>query len=140
MALKLWITRFVNIGFRETPFFNRYVASLGASETLGQSMPAPFPILTEQLIGHILVNLGLTHSGLDLYLKDDAVSDFSRKAQLCVLQFMGADNMSNPYYTVQLRRNNRFTRVLVVMVELLPELDFTRLHFNKDLVHQLNLM
>ena len=47
-----------------------------------------------------MVNLGVTHAGPDLYLKDDAVIDIARKAQLCVLQIMGAHNMSNPYYKI----------------------------------------
>ena len=80
-------------------FCNRYIACLGGSETFGQSVPAPVPILTERLIGQTVVNLGGTHAGPDLFLKDDAVIDIARKAQLCVLQIMGAHN-TNPYYKV----------------------------------------
>ena len=93
-------------------FCKPYIVCLGGSEIFGQSVPAPFPILTERLIGQTVVNLGVTHAGPDLYLKDDAVIDIARKAELCVLQVMGANNMSNPYYKVYPRRNDRFIKAL----------------------------
>ena len=121
-------------------FCNPYIACLGGSETFGQSVPAPFPILTERLIGQTMVNLGVTHAGPDLYLKDDAVIDIARKAQLCVLQIMGAHNMSNRYYKVHPRRNDRFTKALPALVDLVPEVDFTGFHYTKHLLHHLNVM
>ena len=66
-------------GVSRKSFCNPYIACLGGSETFGQSVPAPFPILTERLIGQTVVNLGVTHAGPDLYLKDDAVIDIARK-------------------------------------------------------------
>ena len=47
-------------------FRGPYIACLGGSETFGQSVPAPFPILTERLIGETVVNLGVSHAGPDL--------------------------------------------------------------------------
>ena len=70
-------------------FRKPYIACLGGSETFGQSVPAPFPILTERLIGQTVVNLAVSHAGPDLYLKDDAVLDIARNAKTCVLQIMG---------------------------------------------------
>ena len=121
-------------------FCKPYIVCLGGSETFGQSVPAPFPILTERLIGQTVVNLGVTHAGPDLYLKDDAVIDIARKAELCVLQVMGANNMSNPYYKVHPRRNDRFIKALPALGELFPEVDFTEFHYTKHLLHHLNLM
>ena len=121
-------------------FCKPYIACLGGSETFGQSVPAPFPILTERLIGQTVVNLGVTHAGPDLYLKDDAVIDIARKAELCVLQVMGVNNMSNPYYKAHPRRNDRFIKALPSLGELFPEVDFNEFHYTKHLLHHLNLM
>ena len=121
-------------------FCKPYIACLGGSETFGQSVPAPFPILTERLIGQTVVNLGVTHAGPDLYLKDEAVIDIAQNAQFCVLQVMGAHNMSNPYYKVHPRRNDRFIKALPALVDIFPDVDFTEFHYTKHLLHHLNLM
>ena len=121
-------------------FRGPYIACLGGSETFGQSVPAPFPILTERLIGETVVNLGVSHAGPDLYLKDDAVLDIARNAKTCVLQIMGAHNMSNPYYKVHPRRNDRFIKALPLLREEFPGVDFTEFHYTKNLLHHLNLM
>lgn len=121
-------------------FCKPYIVCLGGSETFGQSVPAPFPILTERLIGQTVVNLGVTHAGPDLYLKDDTVIDIARMAELCVLQVMGAHNMSNLYYKVHPRRNDRFIKALPALMDIFPEVDFTEFHYTKHLLHHLNLL
>jgi len=68
------------------------------------------------------------------------VIDIAQKAQLCVLQVMGAHNMSNPLYKVHPRRNDQFTKALPTLVDLFPEVDFTGFHYTKNFLHHLNLM
>jgi len=121
-------------------FRRPYIACLGGSETFGQSVPAPFPILTERLIGHTVVNLGVSHAGPDLYLKDDAVLYIARNAKTCVLQIMGAHNISNPYYKVHPRRNDRFIKASPRLRTEFPGVDFTEFHYTKHLLDHLNLM
>ena len=53
---------------------------------------------------------------------------------------MGAHNMSNPYYKVHPRRNDRFIKALPALVDIFPEVDFTDFHYTKHLLHHLNLM
>ena len=86
-----------------------YVAMLGSTETYGKFVPEPYPALTEAATGLRVVNLGYVNAGLDLYLKDPEVLDTAARARVTVVQIMGAQNLSNRFYTVHPRRNDRFT-------------------------------
>lgn len=114
-----------------------YVAFLGGTETYGRFIETPFPALIERGLGTTCVNLGVVNAGLDLYLHDPGVLHVAERADLCVLQVMGAQNMSNRYYGVHPRRNDRFLRASERLQTLYPEVDFTEFHFNRHLLGRL---
>lgn len=117
----------------ETP----YIVFLGSTETYGKFIEAPFPALVEAQLSQSCVNLGVVNAGIDLYLHDPSILDTAERAEVCVIQLMGAQNMSNRYYSVHPRRNDRFLRASDRLQKLYPEVDFTEFHFNRHMLGRL---
>ncbi|WP_353473284.1 DUF6473 family protein [Salipiger sp. H15] len=124
----------------------RYLAFLGGAETFGRFVEAPFPVLVERALGPVeaaeepgvpCVNLGVINAGIDLFLGDPAILNLAARAELCVIQVMGAQNMSNRFYGVHPRRNDRFLRASDRLQQLFPEVDFTEFHFTLHMLGRL---
>lgn len=114
-----------------------YVAFMGATETFGKFIQSPFPDLLRAQLPVDAVNLGLVNCGLDAYLNDPAVLEVARKAQLRVMQVMGAVNLSNRFYRVHPRRNDRFVAPSPCLTHLFPEVDFTEFSFTRAMLARL---
>ena len=87
-----------------------YVAVLGGTETYGKYTPRPYAELAEEYSGAKVVNLGAVNAGTDVYVSDQTVMEACAGASATVLQLGGAQNMSNRFYAVHPRRNDRFLR------------------------------
>ncbi|WP_322865116.1 DUF6473 family protein [Aquicoccus sp. G2-2] len=111
-----------------------YVAFLGGTETYGKFLPRPFPHLVEEKLGVTCVNFGQVNAGVDAYLGDSAVIEAASGAALTVVQVMGANNLSNRFYTVHPRRNDRFLRASQLMQSVFREVDFTEFHFTRHML------
>ena len=114
-----------------------YVVALGGSPTFGKYVARPYPALLEQAIGHPVANLGGLNAGLDFYLSDPAALRVASRARVAVVQITGADALSNPFYAVHVRRNDRFVVATQALRALYPEVDFTDIHFTR---HQLQVL
>lgn len=114
-----------------------YVAFLGGTETYGRFIETPFPVLLEQRIKVACANFGVVNAGVDLYLNDPAVMEILSEADAKVIQVMGAQNLSNRYYSVHPRRNDRFLRASERLQGLYPEVDFTEFHFVRHMLGRL---
>lgn len=114
-----------------------YVAALGGTETYGKFIPQPWPALTEAETGLRMVNLGCVNAGADVYLSDPGVMAVAAQSRLVVLQVMGAANLTNRFYAVHPRRNDRFLRASLALMTLYPEVDFTNFHFTRHLLRTL---
>ena len=71
---------------------------------------------------------------------DEAVAGLPRvlgSAKAVVIQVMGAHNLSNRYYSVHPRRNDRFLRASPTLASLYPEVDFTEFHFTRHMLSRL---
>ncbi len=115
-----------------------YIAFLGGTETYGRFIEYPFPARIEQRIKVACVNFGVVNAGVDLYLNDPAVMEIVALAEAKVLQVMGAQNLSNRYYSVHPRRNDRFLRASDRLQSLYPEVDFTEFHFVRHMLGRLS--
>lgn len=115
-----------------------YVAFLGGSETYGKFIKTPFPALVESDIGLNCINFGVLNAGVDVFLGDGFLLDFAGKAEATVLQIIGASNLSNRFYTVHPRRNDRFTSASDTLKAIYPEVDFAEFHFIKHLLNSLH--
>lgn len=111
-----------------------YLAFLGGNETFGRFVEVPFPALLDRLLGKTCLNLGSVNAGLDAMLNDAVVMRLARHADLSVVQLPGAQNLSNQFYRVHPRRNDRFLRPSRRLTALYPEVDFTEFHFTKHLI------
>ncbi|NIY96978.1 MAG: hypothetical protein HWE37_00550 [Rhodobacteraceae bacterium] len=120
------------------PLDGPYVGFLGGTDTYGRFIETPFPALCEAALDIPCVNFGVINAGLDLYLNDPGALHVAERASVTVLQIMGAQNMSNRYYSVHPRRNDRFLRASDRLQDLYPEVDFTEFHFNRHMLGRLH--
>lgn len=114
-----------------------YIAFLGGTEVFGRFVSEPFPAVAETLLDKTCVNLGGVNAGLDSFMSDAALMRIAQEAEIAVVQVLGAQNISNRYYKVHPRRNDRFLQARPKLIELYPEVDFTEFHFNKHLLSRL---
>lgn len=114
-----------------------YVAMLGGSPTFGKYVAQPFPALVGRALGRPVANLAALNAGPDLYLSDPAVLDIAAGAQVAVLQVTGAEALSNPFYSVHSRRNDRFVAATPALRDLFPQVDVAEIHFTRHLLQVL---
>ncbi|SEK43410.1 DUF6473 family protein [Roseovarius nanhaiticus] len=118
----------------------RYIAFLGGTETYGRFIQRPFPALAEDALDLTCVNLGWPNAGLDVLLHDSEILRTATRSELVVLQVLGAQNMSNRYFTVHPRRNDRFVQASALLRGIFPEVDFTEFHFTRHMLGCLALL
>lgn len=114
-----------------------YVAFLGGTETFGRCVPRPFPALVEEATGAMCLNLGQSNAGVDAFVGDPEVPRLLSGARLSVLQVLGAANMSNRFYRVHPRRNDRFLDASQTLSSIYGEVDFTEFTFNRHMLQSL---
>ena len=115
-----------------------YVAVIGGTETYGKFCPAPYPDVLEDHIGMSVVNFGAVNAGIDVFKDDATILDICSGARAVVLQIMGAHNLSNRFYSVHPRRNDRFLMAAPALRELYQDIDFTDFNFTRHLVQSLS--
>ncbi|WP_108484717.1 DUF6473 family protein [Oceaniglobus ichthyenteri] len=115
-----------------------FIAVLGGSETYGRYLTDPYPALLQDETGVKTVNLGYVNAGVDVFLNDETILEACRRARAVVLQVTGAQNLSNRFYTVHPRRNDRFVKASPMMKAVFPEVDFTEFHFTGHMLATLS--
>ena len=116
------------------PTDGAYLALLGGTETYGRFVQAPFSALLGRGMALPAVNLASMNAGPDLYLNEPELLRIAAQARVAVVQVMGAQNISNRYYTVHPRRNDRFLAASPLLKALFPEVDFTEFNFTRHLL------
>ncbi|MBK0327712.1 hypothetical protein I5535_10405 [Rhodobacteraceae bacterium F11138] len=114
-----------------------YVAFLGSSDTYGKFIDRPFPALAEDKLGVPCINLGCVNAGVDAILQDDEIMRIAGAAECAVVQAPEAQNLSNRFYRVHPRRNDRFLEATPLLAAIYDEVDFTDFHFNKHMLFTL---
>lgn len=115
-----------------------YIAFVGSTETYGKFIADPFPALVEQRLGTTCVNLGQLNAGIDAFMHDPFVLEAASGAEVAVIQVMGAQNMTNRFYSVHPRRNDRFVAASTLLKTIFREIDFADFHFNKHMLTALH--
>jgi hypothetical protein len=110
------------------------VAMLGGAETYGRFIETPYPALIEERLGTTVLNLGYPNAGVDVFLNERAVIDMCRKAKVTVIQVLGAQNLTNRFYSVHPRRNDRFVRASQLLQTIYRDMDFTEFNFTRHLL------
>jgi len=111
-----------------------YLAVLGGTESYGRFIVAPYAALVEEHLGIPVANLACQNAGPDVYLADRPTLDVAAEAHAAVVQLTGAQNMTNRYFTVHPRRNDRFIAATPLLRSLYREVDFTEIHFTRHLM------
>jgi Domain of unknown function (DUF6473) len=109
-----------------------YIAMLGGSETFGRFVL--WPALCEDRLGIPVANLGCLNAGPDVFLSDAGLLEVAGQAHVAVLQIVGAQNLSNRFYSVHPRRNDRFLAATPLLRGLYRDVDFTEIHFTRHLI------
>ncbi|MEO0990880.1 MAG: DUF6473 family protein [Pseudomonadota bacterium] len=113
------------------------VVMIGSSEVFGKFIPKPLPDLLEIAQDRQVVNLGCMHASPEAFLKDPILQEVCQGARCAMVQVMGAQNLSNPYFNVHPRRNDRFLHASADLRALYPGLDLTDIHFTGHLLRTL---
>ncbi|MGL6209694.1 MAG: DUF6473 family protein, partial [Paracoccaceae bacterium] len=103
-------------------------------ETYGKYVPRPYPALIEAETGIRMVNLGCVNAGMDVYLNEPAVTEIAAAADVVVIQIVGAQNLTNRFYAVHPRRNDRFLGATPLLRSIFREVDFTEFNFTKHML------
>ena len=120
------------------PLDGRYIAFVGGSETYGKFIAQPFAALVEAQSGEVCVNFGVANASIDAFVNEPAILAACHDAAINVVQITGAQNMSNRFYTVHPRRNDRFLRASTVLRAIFPEVDFAELCFTRHMLGALH--
>ncbi len=114
-----------------------YAAFLGGTETYGKFIAQPFSALVEVRTGIKCVNFGWPNAGVDVFLNDVGILMGTAKAQVTVLQVPCLTNMTNRFYSVHPRRNDRFLEASSTLRAIYGEVDFTEFHFVRHMLQRL---
>lgn len=111
-----------------------YVAVLGASESYGKYVERPFCDLVQGQLGLNVVNLSCLNAGVDVFLNEQAVTRIAGRAEAVIVQVMGAQNLSNRFYAVHPRRNDRFLGATPLLRSIFRNVDFTEFAFTRHML------
>lgn len=114
-----------------------FVAFVGSTETYGKFIAEPYPSLVEKSLQLACINFGLLNAGIDAFVHDPFVVETASQAEVTVVQVMGAQNMTNRFYTVHPRRNDRFVSASSLLQTIYREIDFSEFNFNKHMLSDL---
>lgn len=111
-----------------------YLAFVGGTETFGKFIDQPLPALVEKELGQTCVNFGCVNGGVDAFVNDPTIMAACHDAQVTVVQIMGANYLSNRFYSVHPRRNDRFLRASTVMQAIYNDIDFSDFTFTRHML------
>jgi hypothetical protein len=111
-----------------------YLAFIGSNETYGKFIAEPFPALVENVLGITCANFGQMNAGVDVFCQDKSILQAASRARVTVIQVLGAQNMTNRFYTVHPRRNDRFVAASSTLKSIYREVDFSDFHFTKHMI------
>ena len=111
-----------------------YLAFIGGTETYGKFIDKPLPALIERDLRQTCVNFGCVNGGVDAFVNDPTIMAACHDADLTVVQVMGANYLSNRFYSVHPRRNDRFLRASTVMQAIYSDVDFSDFTFTRHML------
>ena len=114
-----------------------YVAFIGGTEIYGKFIAKPLPTLVEEALGVTCVNFGQLNAGVDVFAHDPFVMEAATAADVTVVQILGAAHMTNRFYTVHPRRNDRFVEASTLLKTIYRDVDFADFHFNRHMLLEL---
>lgn len=114
-----------------------YLAFVGGTETYGKYIESPFPALVERRVGRACVNFGCVNGGVDAFVNDPTIMAACHDADMTIVQVMGANFLSNRFYSVHPRRNDRFLRASTVLQAIFNDVDFSDFNYTRHMLGKL---
>jgi hypothetical protein len=114
-----------------------HVLFFGGTVTYGKFVPRPYPAMIESQTPLAAVNLGAVNAGPDLYVNDSDLLAMTGRAAATVVQIPGVPNMTNRYYSVHPRRNDRFLKASALLRTVYRDVDFSTFHFTRHMLQTL---
>ncbi|CTQ50075.1 DUF6473 family protein [Jannaschia donghaensis] len=116
------------------PLDGAYTVVIGGCEVYGRYVEDPFTDQLAELTGRRVVNLGVRNAGLDVFSFDDRLLRVLSRAEVAIVQLTGAHNISNRFYTVHPRRNDRFLEAARPLTNLYRDIDFSDFSFTRHML------
>ncbi len=114
-----------------------YVACLGAAQTFGRYVQAPYPTLISRALGIEVANFGAGGAGPGLFLRDSALVEAASNAKVCIIQVMSARSLSNRLFRVKVNRNAQIDAVSKALEELFPHVDFDTFTYAHNMLNKM---
>jgi len=111
-----------------------HISVLGGTGTYGKFVEYPYATILESELGRACVNFGVMNGGIDVFLNDPVVLSACQSAEATVVQVLGAQNLSNRFYRVHPRRNDRFVAASTVLRALYNDVDFSEFNFTRHML------
>lgn len=102
---------------------------LGGAETRAEGLDRPWPALLGRACGVAMRNLGVAHAGPQLYLDDPGLRHAIEAAPVAVIAPLAPANVSNRFYRVHRRANDRYVGRSRALALLFPEVDMSDVHY-----------
>lgn len=116
------------------PLDGDYFVTLGGSETFGRFVETPFPALLGDMTGIPVANLGVMYAGSEMVSRHPDLLTVCQNAKAVIVQVPGLPNMTNRFYSVHPRRNDRVLRSSQLLRSMYPGVDFADIHFTGHLL------
>ncbi|WP_415921392.1 DUF6473 family protein [Tateyamaria sp. SN6-1] len=117
-----------------------FVAFFGGTTTYGKFIQTPFPNLIEERLGKTCINFGCMNGGIDIYAADPVLREAAINASVTVIQVTSPRNMSNRFYKVHPRRNDRLVEPSTLLRTIYREVDFAEFNFTNHMLQRLQLV
>ena len=115
-----------------------FVAFFGGTSTYGKFVERPFADLIEDELGMPCVNFGCLNAGVDVLAHDEFMCEIRDQSDVSVVQIVSPRNMSNRFYSVHPRRNDRFLKPSALLETVYREVDFSQFNFTKHMLKRLH--
>ncbi|MEO9894745.1 MAG: DUF6473 family protein [Paracoccaceae bacterium] len=115
-----------------------FVAFFGGTNTYGKFVERPFADLIEDELDIACVNFGCLNAGVDVLAQDAFMCEIRNQSKISVVQIVSPRNMSNRFYSVHPRRNDRFLKPSALLETVYREVDFSQFNFTKHMLKRLH--
>jgi len=117
-----------------------FVAFFGGTTTYGKFIQTPFPAIIEDTLQMPCINFGCLNGGIDVYANDPILREAAVNAAVTVIQVTSPRNMSNRFYKVHPRRNDRFVEASELLRAIYREVDFAEFNFTNHMLKRLEVV
>lgn len=114
-----------------------FIAFFGGTTTYGKFIQTPFSDILDAQLNATCINFGSVNGGVDVFATDPFLREVTAKAAATVIQITSPRNMSNRFYRVHPRRNDRFVDASAILRAIYRDVDFAEFNFTNHMLERL---